>query len=302
MEELKAIRVFLAVVDQLSFAGAARSLAMTPASVTRIVAQLEADLGHQLLLRTTRKVSLTSTGAMVAARYKPIVDDFDRATEDIAHASRPDRGRLRINAPLSMGVRLLPSVMTGFRTAYPRIDVDLRLTDTLIDIIGSGCDLAIRVSSPPTDRSTIWRKLCEVPRDAVASPGFLASTGTPKTPDDLERQHCLSYSATDTPEMWEFSQGAVRRSFRAGRSLISNNGDFLCEVACAGAGICVLPDFITQGAIDRGDLVRVLPDWTLPSLWLTLYYPPYERLPPLVATFTDYFEAYLRDLDGLIFA
>lgn len=302
MEDLKAIRVFLAVAEQLSFAGAARSLAMTPASVTRIVAQLEADLGHQLLLRTTRKVSLTSTGAMVAARYKPIVDDFDRATEDIAHASRPDRGRLRINAPLSMGVRLLPGVMTGFRATYPLIEVELRLTDTLIDIIDAGCDLAVRVSTPPNDRSTIWRKLCEVPRDAVASPAFLAEIKKPESPDDLDRRHCLSYSSDGTPEMWEFSQGAVRRSFRAGRTLISNNGDFLCEVACGGAGICVLPDFITQAALDRGDLVRVLPGWTLPSLWLTLYYPPYERLPPLVATFTDYFETYLRDLDGLSFA
>ncbi|MEM8849566.1 MAG: LysR family transcriptional regulator [Pseudomonadota bacterium] len=301
MEDLKPIRVFLEVAQQLSFSGAARVLHMNPASVTRIVAALEGDLGQQLLLRTTRKVSLTSAGAMVAARYKPLVAEIDRAATDIAAANRPDRGRLRINAPLSMGVRLMPQLIESFRLAYPQISVDIHLTDALIDIIEEDCDLAVRISRPPTDKSTIWRKLCEVPRHAVAAPSFFEHAAKPRSPDEIDRQSCLSYSASGDPEIWEFQNGAQRRVIKAGSRIVSNNGDFLFETVRAAGGICVLPDFIIHGALTRGELVRLLPDWTLPSLWLTLFYPPYGQLPPLVGTFTDFFEAHIRDLDGLVF-
>ncbi len=301
MEDLKAIRVFLEVVDHLSFNAAARSLKMTPASVTRIVARLEEELGQQLLLRTTRQVSLTSAGAVVAARYRPIVEAFDQTTDDILAANRPNDGRLKINAPLSMGMRLMPGLVESFRLAYPRVSLDVQLTDALVDIIEEDCDLAIRVSGPPTDKSTIWRKLCVVPRIAVASPAFLGRTGTPATPDDLVAPHCLSYSTNGQPETWVFRKGGANRTIRAGTTVMSNNGDYLAGIASAGGGISVLPDFIVHSAIDRGELVQVLPEWELPALWLTLFYPPYAQLPPLVATFSDFCESYLRDLDGLVF-
>ena len=301
MEDLKAIRVFLAVADGLSFAGAARQLNLTPASITRIVAKLEEDLGQQLLIRTTRQVSLTSAGALVAARYRPILEEFDRATREVTHSYRPDLGRLRINAPLSMGMRLMPGVIDAFRLAYPRIAIDLRLTDALIDIIEEPCDLAIRVSGPPEDKSTIWRKLCEVPRHAVAAPSLFLRTPAPDRPEDLDPALCLSYSADGNAETWTFRKSGQRRIVKAGTDLTANNGDVLCDLAERGVGIAVLPAFITTDALNRGTLIPVLPDWDLTSLWLTLFYPPYARLPPLVATFSEFFEAYIRNLDGLDF-
>ena len=301
MDEFKPVRVFLEVAAQKSFAAAARNLRLNPASVTRIVAGFEASLGQQLFVRTTRQVSLTSAGALVAARYRPLVEEFDRVTHEIAHAALHDRGSLRVNAPMSMGVRLLPPLIAAFRTAYPEIRLDLRLTDMLVDILEDSCDLAIRVSLPPTDKSTIWRKLCEIPRRAVAAPGFFARIPVPDDPVALRPEHCLSYSADGAPETWTFRKGATQRSVKAGSGLVSNNGDLLYGVAAAGGGIAVLPDFITQAGLDTGEVIPVLEDWQAPSLWLTLYYPPYEKLPPLVATFTDFFESRLRDLDGLRF-
>ncbi len=301
MEDLKSIRVFLEVASHLSFARAAEALRMTPASVTRIIARLETDLGVQLFVRTTRQVSLTSAGAVVVARYGPLVREFDAVTTEITRASRPDTGRLRINAPLSMGMRLMPRLVDSFRLAYPRIDIDVHLTDALVDIIEEDSDLAIRVSQAPKDKSTIWRKICEIPRHAVASPALLERIGAPDTPEALDPQWMLSYSADARAEAWAFRKGAQRRTVRAGRHVISNNGDFLYGLAAAGGGICVLPEFIVAQGLATGEVVMVLPDWDLSSLWLTLYYPPYERLPPLVATFTEFFEAYLRDLDGMVF-
>ncbi|MEL7091381.1 MAG: LysR family transcriptional regulator [Pseudomonadota bacterium] len=295
MIELKPIAVLRAVSDLQSFSGAAKALGLAPASVTRIIAQLEQDLGAQLLVRTTRAVALTSAGASVLARYRPLLEGFEEVTRDLQRALRPDAGHLRLSAPVSLGVALLPRVMAGFRAAYPGITVEIRFTDTLIDVMQETCDLAIRVSGPPRDKSTIWRKLCEVPRRAVASPALLARIGAVAHPDDLPRDLLMSYGAGTDGELWEFSQGGTQRAIRAGSGVIGDNGDFLCAMAEAGEGICVLPDFITAAAVARGTLVEVLPDWRVRSLWLTLFYPPYEQLPPVVGTFADYFEAFVAD-------
>lgn len=301
MQEIKPIRVFLKVVELRSFAAAARSLKMTPASVTRIVARLEEDLGQQLLVRTTRQVALTSAGAMVAARFGPIVEDFDQVSEEITRAVWPDRGRLSINAPMSLGLRLMPSLIDKFRLAYPNILLDVTLTDRLVDIVEENCDLAIRISGPPNDKSTIWRKICEVPRQVIAAPSLFERTPRPTTPDNLDPAMCMSYSSSGQPEVWRFEKGGLKRTVSAGSSIVSNNGDFLYALARSGNGITILPDFIVMDGIARGAVQPVLADWSVPTLWLTLFYPPYEVLPPLVATFTDFFEAHLREVAELNF-
>jgi len=298
MQDIKPIRVFLAVVAQGSFAGAARSLRMTPASITRIVARLERDLDQQLLLRTTRQVSLTGAGAMVAARFRPLVEEFDRTTEEVTRTTRPDRGRLAINAPMSFGMRMMPGLVASFRLAYPNIALDLQLTDALVDILDESCDLAIRISGPPTDKSTIWRRICHVPRQAVAAPSLFDRMPRPESPDDLLPEHCLSYGHKGGGEVWTFTRGSLRRTVRAGTDVVSNNGEFLHAMALSGNGIVNLPGFLVREGLESGGLEVVLPDWQIPPLNLMLYYPPYETLPPLVATFTDFFEAYIRDLDS----
>jgi len=299
VEELKPIRVFLEVASQRSFAGAARTLGMTPASITRIVAKLEGDLGQQLLVRTTRHVSLTSAGALVAARYAPVVDDFDQITTEITSAHVADAGRLRLNVPISMGVRLLPGLIKRYADEYPNVALDIRMTDTLVNIMEEDCDLAIRISGPPTDKSTIWRKICEVPRHVVAAPGFFAGGNEPDEPQDILPEDCLAYSESGTKETWELRRGPAKRTLRTGTRVVSNNGDFLYSLVADGVGVAILPDFIVNDGLARGEVVRVLEEWEPSSLWLTLYYPPYEQLPPLVAGFSDFFEAYVRGLNGL---
>ena len=301
MQDLKSVRVFLEVASLKSFAAAAKSLRMTPATVTRIVAKLEEYLGEQLLLRTTRQVSLTSTGALVAARYRPLIEAFDKVEQDLEREIQPRRGRLSINAPMSLGLRIMPKLVESFRLAYPNIDLNIRLTDRLIDIMSETCDLAIRVSGPPTDKSTIWRKLCEIPMQVVAAPALFERHPIPKSMEDLDQAICLSYGEDDTAEVWPFEKGVLKRPFTAGQSIHTNNGDLLYQFARSGAGLVMLPKFHVAKGIETGEVIPVLADWTLRPLWLSLFYPPYEALPPLVATFTDFFEAYLRDLDGFEF-
>ncbi|KAA2314918.1 LysR family transcriptional regulator [Pseudooceanicola sediminis] len=295
MGDLESIKVFLAVAEQRSFVAAARALSMTPPSVTRSVNALEARLGVQLLLRTTRQVSLTSAGAAYALRVAPLVQGLDDATEDLRDGQSQTAGLIRINAPMSMGERVLPDVISQFRTLHPRVSVALTLTDRLIDVVAEQTDLAIRISEPPRDKLTIWRKICRVPRLLVAAPRYLDAQGTPAAPEDLLHHTCIAYDAGAGPEVWDLAAGATRRRITAGRVLSSNNGDLTARLAVNGEGIALLPRFIVAEALATGRLRAVLPGWSPPELWLTLTYPPYDRLPTRLATFSDFFETYVTE-------
>lgn len=295
MSDIADLRIFLAVAAQRSFAGAARSLSLTPAAVTRAVAALENRLGVQLLLRTTRMVSLTSAGAVYAARIAPIVAAFDAAADEVREEQGVASGLIRLNAPLSLGVRLLPDVVARFRDRYPETRISFTLTDSFVDIQADDCDLAIRISEQPTDKSTIWRKLCPVPRVLVASPDVVKDTGLPQTPEDLRRMPCLAYAQDGGDETWHLSKDGVSRSIQQKAAFSANNGDLLSALAVEGQGVALLPRFIVLTHLESGALVQVLPDWSAPRIWLTLYYPPYEKLPLRVAVFSDFFETYVTE-------
>lgn len=302
IDDLKPIRVFLEVAALRSFAAAARSLSMTPATVTRTIARLETELGQQLLLRSTRQVALTAEGAALVAQFRDIVAAFDQATRDLAQARHPDRGRIRVTAPLSFGMRLMPAILDGFSLAYPQAELQVTLDDRLEDVMEGGHDLAIRISQPPRDKTTIWRKICAVPRCVVASPALFDRYPPPTSPDDLDPALCLGYTSAGSAEVWRFRKGARQRQITAGQMVSTNNGDLLAALVARGCGMALLPDFIVQEGLAEGRLLQVLPDWDVPQLWLSLTYPAYEALPPLVATFSDFFEASLRDVAGLVFA
>ncbi|WP_099826900.1 LysR family transcriptional regulator [Oceaniglobus indicus] len=299
MGELESIRVFLAVAKLESFAGAARQLGMTPASVTRTVAALEDRLGLQLLVRTTRRVSLTSAGALYAARVRPLAQEMARAVEETREAQGMTAGRIRISAPMSLGLEVLPAVLSQFATLHPQTHVAVNLSDSFVDILEDDFDLAIRVSGPPDDKSTIWRKICLVPRVLVGAAAYIAARGMPQTPDDLVNHDCLSYATDARDEVWELSKGATHRSHTVEGRFSVNNGDLLAKLALNGEGIAMVPRFIVRGDLEAGRLVEVLADWKTPEIWLTLYYPPYDRLPLRVATFSDFFEAHVKETCAL---
>jgi DNA-binding transcriptional LysR family regulator len=295
MGELEAIRTFIAVSEQRSFTGAARQLGMTPASVTRTVSALEERLGVQLLLRTTRQVALTSAGAVYAARVAPLAAALSEAADETRELHGVTSGLIRISAPMSLGLKVLPAVLSQFAAIHAETRVAVTLSDSFVDIVEDQYDLAIRISGPPSDKSTIWRKICKVPRLLVASPGYLLGHGTPLTPDDLSGFACLSYGEQARDEVWDLSKGQTHRSHKARGGFGANNGDLLAQLAVNGEGIALLPRFIVEEELRSGTLRAVLTDWSAPDIWLTLYYPPYERLPLRVATFSDFFEFHVKE-------
>jgi DNA-binding transcriptional LysR family regulator len=299
MGELESIHTFLAVAEQRSFTGAARQLGMTPASVTRTISALEARIGVQLLLRTTRQVALTSAGAAYAARVAPLAAALSEAGEETRELHGLTSGLIRISAPLSLGLKVLPAVLSQFAALHRETHVALTLSDSFVDIVEDRYDLAIRISGPPSDKSTVWRKICKVPRLLVASPAYLRAMGRPQTPDELTRFDCLSYGAEAREEIWDLAKGEAKRSHRARGGFSANNGDLLAQLAVNAGGIALLPRFIVEAELASGALEPVLADWSAPDIWLTLYYPPYERLPLRVATFSDFFEVHVKETHPL---
>lgn len=189
---------------------------------------------------------------------------------------------------MSFGQRVLSQVLCGFRELYPGINVEISLTDELLDMVDEQFDLAIRISGPPSDKFTIWRKICPIRRILVAAPGTPhADVGHPH---DLPADACLGYDTGSHRETWELTDGASSATISAGRSISSNNGEVLASMAAGGAGVALMPVFIVAEYLRSGRLVPILQEWSAPEIWLTLYYPPYQKLPPRILAFSDFFE------------
>ena len=291
MNDYRALKTFLLAAEKRNFAQVARELDMTPAAVTRAIAALEDDLGVQLFVRTTRQVSLTTDGAVFAAQIQPAIEALENARKDVENAHKSDQGRLRISAPTWLGKTILTPILSGFRERYPKMSFEVSLSDGLVNIIDDDYDLAIRISSAPSDKFTIWRKIRAVPRILVAAPGSRFTEM--QHPNELTPDDCLAYSGESRRENWALSDGGSSISIAAGRAFSANNGEVLADMAADGVGVAMLPGFHIAEHIRTGRLVHVLPGWAPPELWLTLYYPPYQALPPRIATFSKFFEEQL---------
>lgn len=294
MNDYKALRIFLLAAEKRNFAQVARELNMAPAAITRAIAALEDELGVQLFVRTTRQVSLTTDGAIFAAQIQPAIQALETARKDMMDAHKADQGRLRISAPTWFGKAVLPPILSGFRNLYPKINFEISLADGFVNILDQDFDLAIRISTAPSDKFTIWRKVCVIPRVLVAAPD--SRFPAMEHPGELTPEECLAYNGESRRETWTLSDGSASVEISAGRAFSANNGDVLADMAAEGAGVALLPRFHVAEHLRAGRLAHVLPRWSPPDLWLTLYYPPYQALPPRIAAFSKYFEQHVPAL------
>jgi DNA-binding transcriptional LysR family regulator len=299
--QLERIEVFVAVAEHQSFAGGARALGVSRSIATRYVGELESLLGAQLLVRTTRRVSLTLAGRLYLDQVKSLAGAVARANGMIREQQSALSGVLRVSAPLSLGLRFMPRVVAQFRSLYPNVRLNLNLTDRFVDILSAEFGMALRISSPPRDKSTIWRRICNVPRLFVAAPAYLLRMGTPQDPTELTQHHCLGYSRLAGGDHWHLHHTAGREHTIAPNLVFQcDNGDVIGDLAALGEGIALLPRFIIASHLSRGTLQPILTDWSAPEIWLSAYYPPYEALPPKVALFTRCVEELVTNDPGML--
>ncbi len=287
MDRFAAIEAFVAVAEARSFTAAAAKLGATKSAVSRLVGQLEAQLGARLFHRTTRSLTLTEAGESYFERGSRILQDLQEADSAISQLQAAPRGRLRVSAPMSFGFLHLAPALHDFLERFPDLTVDLSLNDRFVDLVEEGFDLAVRIGIME-DSSLVAKKLAPIRRAICGSPAYFETRPVPATPEDLKLHNCLCYSNAPT-SAWRFiGRGGKSWNIEVKGRLTANNGDALRAAALKGAGVVNLPTFITGPDIRDGRLVSVLEKFTPQDLALYAIYPHGGHLSPKVRAFVDY--------------
>ncbi len=280
LPDFEAWAMFACVIEHRSFSAAANAIGVSKATVSKGVARLEASLGTTLFHRTSRRLSLTDSGAALAERAARILAEAQGAEEQARNAASAPAGLVRIAAPITFGIRFVADAVADFLQDHPGIEIDLRLSDARVDIVADGFDIALRIADLP-DSSLRARRLAPVRVRVVASPGYLAEHGTPHHPAELGQHACFGYA--NAIGTWHFRKSnGEEAAVRPKGPLVTDNGDAMLPALCAGLGIARLPDFIVDGEIAAGRLVEILPDWSPGGIALHLMTPPSPLRPARV--------------------
>lgn len=299
MDKFSGLIAFTTVVREGSFAAAARSLRKSRSQINKLVIGLEEDLGVQLLSRTTRKVTPTQTGRAFFERAAAILSDLTEAESAARDAQLTPVGDLKINAPMSFGTLCLSPVLARFAALYPEIRLELVLDDRHVDPVSSGFDLTIRLSEPVSQTDMIDHQVTPVARGLYASPEFLARHGTPKTAQDLRRTRCLHYGNLPSGNFWTLNgpEGLERISVTG--VICSNNAEMLRDAALEHLGVALLPEFVLGPQLSQGKLVRIMPEYSPPLLFLNLLYPPHRHFSLRMQLLVEHlFSAFGKGLPG----
>ena len=288
-DKLMGLQVFAAVADAGSFASAAARLGISRTKASKVVMDLEAELGTRLLNRTTRQLSLTDAGERYLERVVGILDQLSDADAEAQQQVRDVSGVLRVNVPLSFGVRHVSGRLTEFLRAYPDMRIELSLNDRRVDLVSEGYDLAIRIGTL-SDTSLIARKLATSRLVVCASPEYLELAEPIRSPADLTQHSCLAYPMEAGAAIWRFTRrlDGTTHNVRIHHRLWANNGDALAQAAQTSLGVVLQPSFIVHEDLDAGRLVRVLPDYDGAVLDIQAVYPDRAYLPARTRTFLNF--------------
>lgn len=290
MDQIQAIRIFVRVVEAGTFTRAADSLGLPKGTVTKQIQALEARLRVKLLNRTTRRVTVTPDGAAYFERTARLLNDFDDIEAGMTNAHANPTGRLRIDVGTQIARYVILPALAEFMDRYPDIQVDLGVSDRVIDLITDNVDCVIR-GGALTDQSLVARRIGILPFVTVASPAYLKRYGMPQHPNDIEKRHHLVAffsGSTRRPYPHEFHKGDEVIDLLGPYRVSVNDGNAHLAAVLGGFGISQCVRLEVEPHLTNGELVEVLPDWHCPPLPMHVVYPPNRHLSAKVRAFVDW--------------
>ena len=266
-----ALRLYARVARLGSFSAAARECGLSQSQASRIVADLEAELGVRLLSRTTRAVVPTEAGGEFLARIEPILAALDDAEHSVREGGEL-RGLLRMTMPTSFGIRDVIPRLSAFAERHPNLHIQIQLGDQRQDLVRDAVDVAIRLGRLPDSTATA-KLIATIPRVVVASPDYLARHGAPETPDDLVRHRIVGGTAAAVPNAWRFHRDGQESAIKLDPHFSTDDNEGAIAAAASGFGITSTSGWACRRELEGGALVRLLPEWSLAGIPAYAYFP-----------------------------
>jgi DNA-binding transcriptional LysR family regulator len=288
-EDLTDLAAFMAVADTLNFRAAASRLGVTPSAFSHTIRQLEERLGVRLLHRTTRSVSLTDAGLRLFKRLRPAVDEISGALEDLNEERQRPFGHLRICAPLTVALAVIPPIWGRYLSTYPEVELELCVDDGPLDIVAKGCDAGISSHANVAADMIAVRVMGPMQMAVVGAPAYFAARAPPRTPDDLARHNCVQFRMPQDGSVfeWPFEQDGKSQQVRALGRLMVNDPVLAIRAAVDGLGIAITIEPLVAAFLHSGQLVRVLEDWSPAFEGFYLYYPSHRHVPAALRALID---------------
>lgn len=291
MDRFDAMQAFARVVEAGSFTKAAETLHMSKTTVTQLVQQLEARLRVKLLNRTTRKVNVTADGALYYARVIRLLADLDDAETGLSGASALPRGRLRVDVPSPLARLILIPALPDFHLRYPDIQIDMGVSDRIVDIIDENVDCVVR-GGELLDQSLMARRVADLQLGVFAAPSYLAHAGTPQHPRELEDLHHrvvgFLWARTGKPVPYALHNGSEHLQIKGRHVLAVDDGNAYLAAGLAGMGVLWLPRYMSHAHQARGELVPLFEGWQLEPMPLYVAYPPNRHISQKLRVFIDW--------------
>ncbi len=290
MDKLRAIELFVRLADLGSFTRVAEQTNASKSMISKEISRLEESLGARLLHRSTRNVQLTHVGEGYLQRAREILERIDDADNFVQDLQQLPRGKLKINAPMALGITDLSALFSDFMHAYPDIELDIHLGDESVDLLEQGFDLGFRASSRPIDSSYVGRPLTRFKYCVCVSPEYLKEHKTINLPEDLKDHNCFVYSYFQGRNVWPIDDGvAIQGTLRV------NSTIFMMEAIKRGRGVGFIPDFVCREALQKGEVIEVLENSKKPDLTLYALYPARHFVPSKLVQCIEFLEQWFAN-------